>query len=303
MKQFVVYTVLTGGYDIIQQPTVVDDRFDYVVFTKLNEKSTKKIGVWQVKTFDYTNNDKTRESRYPKMHPNELLNQYKASLYIDANVHIIGHAIYERFFLCYNKGIDWGVVDLVVRDCIYQEAFYVVTNGFDKEINMFKWCHRLRQEGYLRHKGEYSNNVIFRRHNERVLNANRLWWDLYLQYSRRDQTQLPYVFWRCSDVLVGRLLPVGQAVWLESSLCIKPHSDSKNRTIKSGILRHYLIRCINEMTEKQGRFDDFYYWLCGVNPNLASLLYRLFEIYLVVAYAPIALIRVKKRHRTITDEI
>ena len=86
MKKFVIYTVQTGGYDNVQQPLVVDERFDYILFT--DSADAKQKGVWQVRSIPYQNADLTRLSRYPKMHPNELLSDYAASLYIDANIQI-----------------------------------------------------------------------------------------------------------------------------------------------------------------------------------------------------------------------
>ena len=94
-KRFVVYTVMVGDYDKILQPLVVDDRFDYVLFT--DQARNDKIGVWQVRTFDYQNDDKTRISRYLKTHPEKLLPEYDASLWIDGNIQITNSYIYNRF--------------------------------------------------------------------------------------------------------------------------------------------------------------------------------------------------------------
>ena len=44
MKDFVVYTVLTGGYDNILQPLVVDDRFDFILFSNDFDDKKKVYG-------------------------------------------------------------------------------------------------------------------------------------------------------------------------------------------------------------------------------------------------------------------
>ena len=41
MNKFAIYTALIGGYDSIRQPLVIDDRFDYILFT--DEVKEKKI--------------------------------------------------------------------------------------------------------------------------------------------------------------------------------------------------------------------------------------------------------------------
>ena len=159
LKQFVVYTVQTGGYDIVQQPLVIDERFDYVLFS--DSKENKSIGVWQVRSIPYENADLTRRSRYPKMHPNELLGEYMSSLYIDANIQITGQHIYDRVVEYYEQGIDWAGIQHPYRDCIYDEAYAIY--GLDTEANILRWCHQLRSENYPRHRGLFENNIIFRR--------------------------------------------------------------------------------------------------------------------------------------------
>ena len=62
MKRYVVFTALVGGYDSIRQPLVIDDRFEYIVFS--NEIAQGRIGIWKVKTVDYYNLDSTRVCRY-----------------------------------------------------------------------------------------------------------------------------------------------------------------------------------------------------------------------------------------------
>lgn len=46
MKDFVIYTVLVGGYDDVLQPKVVDDRFDYILFS--NDFKETKQGIWNI---------------------------------------------------------------------------------------------------------------------------------------------------------------------------------------------------------------------------------------------------------------
>ena len=207
MKQFVVYTVQTGGYDVVQQPLVVDERFDYVLFTDICEQET--IGIWQIREIPYEHVDKTRLSRYPKMHPNQLLAEYKASLYIDANIQITGQRIYDRVVKCCDRQIDWAGIKHPYRDCLYDEAYVVYS--LDSEQNIFRWCHNLRTEDYPRHRGLFENNVIFRTHNNQTKLANAMWWNLYEEYTRRDQLTLFYVFWKNPNVKTSLLLPSGES--------------------------------------------------------------------------------------------
>ena len=100
-KRYVIYTALIGGYDAIQQPLVVDNRFDYVLFTDVVRES--KIGVWQIRKVDYTNANMIRIARYVKTHPMELLPDYDCSVWMDANLQITSSYIYEKAIELYNS--------------------------------------------------------------------------------------------------------------------------------------------------------------------------------------------------------
>ena len=52
-KKYVIYTAMVGGYDEIMQPMVVDDRFDYILFS--NDIKEDRVGVWQVLPIAYSN--------------------------------------------------------------------------------------------------------------------------------------------------------------------------------------------------------------------------------------------------------
>ncbi|MBR5328436.1 MAG: hypothetical protein IKV31_07870 [Paludibacteraceae bacterium] len=43
-KKYAIYTAMVGGYDEIMQPTVIDDRFDYILFS--NDIKEDRVGVW-----------------------------------------------------------------------------------------------------------------------------------------------------------------------------------------------------------------------------------------------------------------
>ena len=63
-----------------------------------NDFKETKQGVWTVREIPrIVENDNKRLSRYPKTHPETLLADYKASLYIDANIQILDQWVYDRF--------------------------------------------------------------------------------------------------------------------------------------------------------------------------------------------------------------
>ena len=289
-KKFVVYTVLIGSYDNILQPLVIDERFDYVLFSDITNRDS--IGVWKLKSIPYSNDDLTRVSRYPKMHPHKLLGEYLASLYIDANVQIIGKEIYDRVVECYEKNIDWAGVQHPYRDCIYDEAYAIF--GLDTEENIFRWCHRLRQEKYPRHRGLFENNIIFRLHNKKTLEIDSLWWTLYEQYTRRDQLTLFYVLYKVKEVEVALLLSREMLL----SVLIHKHNAKKSstRSIKVSFWEHARNRCRNGLVERKRKYEDFHYWLYGQNPNMARTILFIWGVCTLLLLGLIIKYKTYKRH-------
>lgn len=194
-NKYVIYTAMVGGYDEIMQPKVVDDRFDYVLFS--NDIKEDRVGVWQVRSIAYTNPDNTRICRYVKTHPEELLQGYSASIWIDSNIVITSSSVYDRAIELYNVGALIAAINHLGRDCIYDEAFEVMCHRFELERNVVVWCNRLRREGYPQHNGLYETGVMFRKHNTTLVReANVMWWNCIEKYSKRDQLSFNYVLWK-----------------------------------------------------------------------------------------------------------
>lgn len=203
MKKIAVYTVLTGGYDDLLQPKVIDDRFDYILFSNDFKEST--CGVWNIKSIpNVIQGDNKRLSRYPKSHPEEMLSDYEASLYIDANIQIASTWVYDRFVELYEKGVEYAGIKLVLtgHDCIYDHAFEMCQFLVEHESNAIRQCHELYKRGFPRHFGLNENNVIFRRHTDRMKLVDEEWWWWIKNYSFRDQFSYMYCLWKYQIPLV-----------------------------------------------------------------------------------------------------
>lgn len=194
MKQFAIYTACIGNYDQIRQPVVIDNRFDYILFT--NDVKDNRIGVWQVRSVDYANDDMTRIARYAKTHPEKLLSEYDATLWMDMNLQIADSYVYERFIELYESKVEIASIQHPERDCIFTEAFTMSNWRFEHDCIAFEWCHKLRNDGYPRHRGMYETNILYRRKSEVMTNVNKMWWDCIDNYSKRDQFSCNYVLWK-----------------------------------------------------------------------------------------------------------
>ena len=179
MKSFVVYSAIIGKYDEILQPLVVDERFDYVLFSDILIEGQQ--GVWQVKRVDYSNPINAKVARYVKTHPETLLPEYEASLWLDANINIVGREIYDRFVNLFENGTLVASVKHLAYDCVYNEMFSVLDFRYESEEVVVNWGRELRKRCFPKHAGMFETGLMYRRHSSgAVKELDAIWWK-YIQ--------------------------------------------------------------------------------------------------------------------------
>lgn len=245
MNKFVVFTVLTGNYEEVQQPALTDSRFDYILFTNDVPSSA---GVWSVRPIpEVLTGDNKRLSRYPKTHPETLLAEYKASLYMDANIQIRDQWVYDRVVELYEKGVEFAGIKLVLtgRDCIYEHSFDICQWHVETQEMAIRQCHAMYEQGFPQHFGLNENNVIYRLHTERMKAADQEWWDWILKYSSRDQFSYMFCLWH-NGVALDYFLPEGEDTRNSTHFLLVNHNDridvKKSKTIKPNIIKRMMIK-------------------------------------------------------------
>ena len=262
MRRFAIYTACFGGYDNLLQPIVVDDRFDYYLFT--DDAVENHLGVWQVRRVDYANPDKTRIARYVKTHPEGLLPDYEATLWIDSNIQIQSEAIYERFVELLDQGVQFATIKHPVRDCAYDEAYKVLEIGVDKERLVLEWCHKMRKEKYPMHNGLYETGVLFRVNDEQVKALDACWWEQIERYSRRDQLSVGYVLWK-NPISIAYYLPPDENTRNSTDIKRMEHSEVEHQKGRRKMVlskgETNRMKCRVKMPWKKERHKKFHYWL------------------------------------------
>ncbi len=227
----VIYTSIVGDYDTLPQPLVVDESFEYVCFS--NDIEGGRAGIWQVRPIPYSNTDRTRLSRYVKLLPHEVLGDYEVSVWIDANIRVLGNEFYRIVNERIESGSLMAQVPHPLRDCVYEEisrCYQDVRIGFSDALR--QWRH-LEVVGFPRHFGMMENNLILRRHNDPVIRSvSEGWWKEYLAYSVRDQLSLMPVCWKMGfrpDLLLGEGNNARNVPYLElvRHSGVRPVSDLK----------------------------------------------------------------------------
>ncbi len=201
----VIYTCITGGYDTLRQPDVVDPSYDYICYS--DDFKDEKVGVWTIRRIPFSNDDATRRSRYVKILPHKVLGEYDISVWMDASFVITDRSFYDALERKINSGCLEAHLPHPLRDCVYEE---IVRCYLDTRISFMdavrQWRH-LSGSGFPRHFGLLENGLMLRRHNDpRVIRISEEWWKDYIAFSSRDQLVLMPVFWKegfMPDLLLG----------------------------------------------------------------------------------------------------
>jgi hypothetical protein len=195
MNKTLIYTVITGNYDTIKQPLVVEAGVEYVLFT--NNPEIKDSGVWrvvQIPTEQWQGRTERENnillSRKVKILPHKYLpEECELSIYIDADM-VIKRPLTELlsklqpetlFAACrhsYCKNVQEEIEDLLSKNMVQLEQVQHQWNKYTE------W-------GFRDDLGISENGLLIRRYNDRrVQKLMELWWSEYQQGCLRDQVSL-----------------------------------------------------------------------------------------------------------------
>lgn len=195
MNKTIISTVITGNYDSIKQPLVVEEGVEYVLFT--NNPGIVDAGVWKVLQIpsEQWQGRTEREnhillSRKVKMLPHKYLPKgTEWSIYIDADMLIkepltklIRDLREETLFAAcrhsYCKSVSEEINDLKAKGMVDATQ---IENQWQRYV---EW-------GFNDNLGISENGLLIRRHNDaRVIALMELWWEEYQKGCLRDQVSL-----------------------------------------------------------------------------------------------------------------
>lgn len=259
-NKFVIYSSVIGSYDDLLQPKEVDNRFDFVLFSNCLPEGNN--GVWQVRRIDYTNYTQAKIARYVKTHPETLLPDYEASLWLDANINIVGREIYDRFVELFENNTLVASVKHLAYDCVYNEMFSVLDFRYESEKVVVKWGHELRKQNFPKHAGMFETGLMYRRHSSAVVKElDAIWWKYIDAYSKRDQLSFTVALHE-KNLSCELFLPEGKTVRDSEGLKFVKH---KNETTKfdSDEKPAWLMHHYDKYHEDKEKVFNLYYWIYG----------------------------------------
>lgn len=234
-----IYTVITGGYDIIRQPVYINDKYTYICFS--NDFAEEKIGVWEIRKIPQVIVDNQRLSRYPKLKPHELLQEFDYSVYMDANLVIAKEGFYKNIDLLVSQNRLLAGVKNGWRDCIYEEGFRCILSRLDTPKKIIREMRFLKSEGFPEKYGMYEANIIFRNHHHQtVIDQCNLWWETVQNFAKRDQLCFSYTMWKCQLPLYY-IFPDGSNTHNNSNIIFLEHPHRKINEKKINIRKIVLF--------------------------------------------------------------
>ena len=196
-KRVAVYTCITGAYDSIKEPLVIEKNTDYIMFTDKNTNVSNNN--WNYKKIDSVLENKYPNfaNRYYKMNPFKLFKNYEYAIYVDGNVEIIGNI---RNICSIASNCESGIAMHLhpSRNCIYNEAKACEKLKKGNSLNINEQIAQYKREGFPCQFGmREATIIVVDLNNKKAKEIFEMWWDEFCRsQSHRDQISFPYIIWK-----------------------------------------------------------------------------------------------------------
>ena len=193
----VIYTCITGAYELLDDPFVVSPGYDYVCFTNYDEIQSN---VWQIRPIPEELNglSEVKKQRCIKINPHKYLPEYDFSIWVDGSVKLrkdVNEFVENN---CKNSHIF--IPTHPARNCIYKEADACIRMKKDTAANIEPQINRYKKEEFPKNFGLVQSNIILRYHNEPdCIKLMETWWEEVKNGSHRDQLSFDYARWKNQD--------------------------------------------------------------------------------------------------------
>ncbi len=189
-----VYTAITGNYDAVRDPAVVDKDLDYYLFTDMDGI---KSDVWKVVKIDNTDQlDLTRMARKIKiLGCYDYLGKYDYTIWCDGKSQIVGDV--HKYIGQYSLGAPILCFNHYYNDNIFSEAEHCKILEKDSPELIDAQINRYKSEGMPEKSGMIDSCFLIRdSHSELLRKTMNDWWDEVKSGSKRDQLSFNYVCWK-----------------------------------------------------------------------------------------------------------
>ena len=196
MKNKVVYSCITGGYDDIPVHKYISNEWDYILFT--DNADLIRAGTfahWTIKPLQFDKLTNVKNARWHKINPHILFPDYDYSLWLDSTIIINNENIFILMDNLIKKDVLIASPNHPDRKCIYDEAVVIKNQNIDLPKIVDKEMKVLSRNHYPKNNGLTETNIMFRQHNK-IKPTLCLWWKMLKKYSKRDQLSFNYALWK-----------------------------------------------------------------------------------------------------------
>jgi hypothetical protein len=192
-KRTVVYTAITGFWDELRVPLVIDPEIDYVVFA--DERAPAVPAPWQRRGIRRRFGNDRLTARFVKATPHLHVPDYELSLWMDGAYQL--RSVTEEILDGLAGGMQIALFRHSERNCAYAEAEVVRRYQLDSGDNIDRTVMHLKDHGFPARAGLCESGLLLRRHQNRdLIRAMEQWWDTISLGSCRDQLSLNFALWQ-----------------------------------------------------------------------------------------------------------
>lgn len=182
--RIVVYTCLFGNYESLKEPTIIDPRARYILFT---DGQIPASSVWEIRKLPYELSSVRRTSRLPKILPHLFLPAHDVSVYLDSSLTLRAGDVRSMAEECL-EGADMALYRHYQRNCVFDEISVCRELDIEDEHACRTYQKLYDQLGMPRNQALFENTLIVRKNNERNQAFNERWWKVYI--GERDQLSI-----------------------------------------------------------------------------------------------------------------
>lgn len=236
LNKVAIYRCIFSSYDFILPELKVYEDMDYFIFTDI-----KDLDIYPYKTVvvDSKYDSPSIDNRFFKIILPNMLKVYDTTIYVDANIAIVGNIrnLLDEFIASKS---DIGLFTHPNSNSLNEEVDLCLLKGKCSKTKIEKELEFYASLSISNRNRLSDNSIIFRnKHSVNMSNAMSFWFDLVNKFSGRDQISLPYI--RSRYDLKEYFFDFSPRTKKNNYFIVFPHKTAKGNSSKVEIIMFYLM--------------------------------------------------------------